>query len=170
MESGRAASAYIFKKGGNPEMETFRINDWVSSTQAELGAIFKVLENILTSKVNRGIVIFCDSMSALQTLQSQPSTLDPLTYDIIRLALYLKVNRKISISMHWIPSHIGLEYNEKVDDWAKKGTLKDTIDFVIPATVGQIKSTLKRIIKQTTLEELNNIISSPGTNIKFNIK
>jgi len=166
MESGRAASAYIFKKGGNPEMETFRINDWVSSTQAELGAIFKVLENILTSKVNCGIVIFCDSMSALQTLQSQPSTLDPLTYDIVRLALYLTVNRKISISMHWIPSHIGLEYNEKVDDWAKQGTLKDTIDFVIPATVGQIKSTLKRRIKQTTLEELNTIVSSPGTNAR----
>ena len=50
MESGRAASAYIFKKGGNPERETFRINDWVSSTQAELGAVFKVLETFLFQK------------------------------------------------------------------------------------------------------------------------
>ena len=166
MESGRAASAYIFKKGGNPERETFRINDWVSSTQAELGAVFKVLENILISKINSDLVIFCDSMSALQTLQSQPNPLDPLTYDIIRLARYLTVNREISISMHWIPSHIGLEYNEKVDVWAKQGTLKDTIDFVIPATVGQVKSTIKRTVKQTTLRELNSIISSPGTNAR----
>ena len=164
MESGRAASAYIFKTGGNPVMETFRITDWVSSTQAELGAIFKVLENILVSKINHRVVIFCDSMSALQTLQCKPNPLDSLTYDILRLSHFLIVNRKISISMHWIPSHIGIEYNEKVDDWAKQGTLKDIIDFVVPSTVGQVKSTIKRYIKQTTLEELNSIISSPVAN------
>jgi len=100
-------------------------------------------------------------MSALQTLQSKPNPLHPLMYDILRLAYFLIMNRKIHISMHWIPSHIGIEYNEKVDDWDKKGTLKEFIDFVIPPTVGQIRSTIKRCNKRTTLEEFKAIISSP---------
>jgi ribonuclease HI len=136
METGRAASAYIFKpeKDDQPIMETFRISDWVSSTQAELGAIFKVLEKILITQSHRSVVIFCDSMAALLTIQSKPNVLDPLTYDIVRLAKFLIFNRKMDIIMHWIPSHIGIEYNEKVDDWAKQGSCKSSIDFVVPCS------------------------------------
>ena len=132
MESGRAASAFVFqtKTDTEPCAATYRVPDWVSSTQAELGAIFKVLECILTKPCYRNIVIICDSMSALQTLQAKPDPLDSLTVDILKLAKYLVSNRNVHISMHWVPSHIGIIYNEIVDDWAKKGTLKKEIDFL----------------------------------------
>ena len=103
METGRAAAAYIFKpkQDEQPILEHFRITNWVSSTQAELGAIFKVLEKILTTQTNRSVVILCDSMAALLTIQLKPNILDPLTYDIVRFATFLVSSRKIDISMHW---------------------------------------------------------------------
>ena len=162
METGKAAAAYIFKpkQDEHPIMEHFRITNWVSSTQAELGAIFKVLEKILITQTNRSVVILCDSMAALLSIQSKPNILDPLTYDIVRLAAFLVSNRKIDIIMHWIPSHIGIEYNEKVDEWAKQGTSKSSIDFEIPCTVGQIKSLIKRTGKKSVKTEFSRMANS----------
>ncbi len=99
-------------------------------------------------------------MAALLSIQSKPNILDPLTYDIVRLAAFLVSNRKIDIIMHWIPSHIGIEYNERVDDWAKQGSCKSSIDFVVPCTVGQIKSAIKRSNKNAMAAEFRTMSNS----------
>jgi len=175
-DSGRAGSAFIAKYPDNSIYKSgARISNWVSSTQAEVAAIFLALSHIQLGNSRSEIVIFCDSMAAIQQLQSRHlDPLNPLVYDTLKLFHHLLVNKNISVTIYWIPSHIGIKYNELVDRTANEWSNKTNITLNLPVTVGQIKAGIKRFFKIQTLSKLESIGNSsanlPTNSLAFRTK
>jgi ribonuclease HI len=145
--TGHSASAFI---SHNPECtaeKAIRVSDHVSSTQAELAAIHEVLVHInnYSNTTPSQVVIHCDSMSAIQALKK--TKIDPFNLqvqEILDLAHTLSNSQAIRITLHWIPSHIGIPGNEAVDTLVKTALQHSTVDKHLPVTLGQIKATVQR--------------------------
>lgn len=100
---------------------TDKINNNYSITNAELLAIAKAITNIQEKKYNR-TVIFTDSCGACQILNNKETTMSNfLAWQIVG-AMQRHIGRKIVIQ--WIPSHVGIPGNEKVDEAAVETTYK----------------------------------------------
>jgi ribonuclease HI len=82
---------------------------------AELTAILLALQYIRRSSHTR-FIIFTDALSTLQALQGFNFT-NPLLQDVISQILSLPSHKIIKFA--WIPSHIGIPGNERVDQLAK---------------------------------------------------
>ena len=165
-DSGRAGAAFIFKpRDSQPILQSnFRLSDWVSSTQAELSAILKSLVQIGDIPSPRHALIMCDSMAAMHSLQkTDPDPLDSLVFDILQVANDLYLHKKIHITVYWIPSHMGIEFNEMVDQSAKDASQKCEIDLVVPPTIGQVKSYIKRHQKARFKLEFQNLATENTT-------
>ena len=68
--------------------------------------------------VHHDEVVYSDSMSCLQAIEGE-DTENPLTCHIMNL-LWLLSDRGTHIRFCWIPSHCGIEGNERVDQLAKE--------------------------------------------------
>ena len=66
-------------------------------------------------------VILTDSLSAIQALQNGKSRSRPDKVDNLLSLLNLASTVKFSISIEWIPPHVGIEGNESADMAAKEG-------------------------------------------------
>ena len=75
--------------------------------------------------VHHDVVIYSDSMSCLQAIEGE-DTENPFICHIMNL-LWLLSNKGTHVRFCWIPSHCGIEGNEKVDQLAKE-TLDLDID------------------------------------------
>lgn len=108
------------------------MSDGISSRQAELGAVQKVCEYLKSkSEIGGSAVIHCDSMPASQTINSS-STTDLFSKQkdtILNLLIDLVKVQGIHVTFHWIPLHIGITGNDKVDMKAKEVLEKPHIDF-----------------------------------------
>ena len=65
-------------------------------------------------------VILTDSLSAIQALQNGKSRSRPDKVDNLLSLLNLASTVKFSISIEWIPAHVGIEGNESADMAAKE--------------------------------------------------
>ena len=130
-ESGKAAAAFILHREYNKFSDAFRVTDYVSSTQAELAAIHQSLICIESNpSAQTQYVIHCDSQPAIQGLQR--AKIDPLDKQvkvIINLAEKLVTSKGIQVTLHWIPSHIGIPGDEEVHTLAKLGLKKHMLTF-----------------------------------------
>lgn len=97
----------------------FKICANISIMETELIAIAEALSYVDSTNLNR-VVILTDSKSSLQHLARCTSTFrgTPIAYSIIDTILKLQ-QKGISLVLQWIPSHIGIDGNEKVDSFAK---------------------------------------------------
>ena len=96
-----------------------RITDNVSIYAGELSAIKLAVTSIKQFPDSKKIVIFSDSLSAIQSIEtghtaSRPSLLRQL-YEVI-------YDSHHDISLAWIPAHVGVQGNELADHLAKAGT------------------------------------------------
>ena len=156
-ESGKAAAAYILHRKDNKISDAFRVSDHVSSTQAELAAIHQSLICIESNpSAQTQYVIHCDSQPAIQGLQR--TKIDPLDKQvkvIIDLAEKLVTSKGIQVTLHWIPSHIGIPGNEEVDTLAKLGLKRTHVDISLPTTLGQVKAVIRRHVSLQTKSFFN---------------
>ena len=90
-----------------------------SNYRAEILAISTAAEHLLESRKKMGsIAIFTDSLSTLQALNSA----DP---DQMIQGLHsslAKLTAQFTVSLQWVPAHVGLTGNEKADRLAKIGS------------------------------------------------
>ena len=125
-EEGRVGAAFCSKQLNL--QEKFRLPDRNSIFTAEMTAINRVLEHLKTATFHEEVVIFTDSLSAVQAIDAGESKARPnLTIEIINNIDELAKNGK-QCEIHWIPSHVGVEGNEAADILAKESTTHAIVD------------------------------------------
>jgi len=129
-EEGCTAAYYI------PEFEIskgFRLSNHCNNFEAELVAILQALQWIIDKGIRR-TVIFSDSLSGLQAIIAGKFGKSVILKEIHYL-LFIIQSRNLIVSLAWIPSHVGIQGNEKVDKLAKEALDFNQIGhFKIPYT------------------------------------
>ena len=77
--------------------------------------------------------LITDSLSAIQALQNGKSRSRPDKVDNLLSLLNLASTVKFSISIEWIPAHVGIEGNESADMAAKEAMNTGIQDFTRPS-------------------------------------
>lgn len=139
------------------------LNNLASIFTAECTAINEAMNIALRSNENN-VLIFTDSLSALQSLNSIKTSnkTNPIILQIKQKYndFHKKFNNR-SIQFYWIPSHLGIEGNESVDLLAKAATNKVlTSYYEIPHT--DLFEMFKKQAVQLTNETIVNQASQKG--------
>jgi ribonuclease HI len=116
--------AYVI---GNTEC-SYRLHPAFSIFSAEMIAIFKALE-IISSHGKYNFIIYTDSLSTLLSLSSPNSHSHSLIFKILNLLDHLS-SLGLSVLFCWVPSHVGIFGNERVDKAAKSAS--DYLHFELP--------------------------------------
>lgn len=123
------------------EEHYYHLPDNFSIYSAEKYALLQALQNIKKNPTNNQYVICTDSLSVIQELQNPYSacTLSQNIFDTIH-----NLN-PVKIIILWIPSHIGIEGNEKADVAAKRATKEIITNIPIPTfdLLAKIKPSIK---------------------------
>lgn len=105
------------------------LNESASIFTAELYAILIVLKEILIRN-DKNFVIYSDSLSALQALNFNST--HPLVLEILEWIFLLNRKNKM-IKFCWVPAHVGVTGNERVDEIAKNAiTTSAQRDIALP--------------------------------------
>ncbi|XP_072398271.1 uncharacterized protein [Diabrotica undecimpunctata] len=100
----------------NDYTASYKISNFSTVYTAELFAIYKALELALNVNLDRCLII-TDSLSSMSSLGTIY-----LTHSLLRLIkshLYQLQQKNANVKFMWIPSHIGIHGNERVDAAAK---------------------------------------------------
>jgi len=120
-----------------------RLADRSSVFSAEVRAVQLALEIVKQSEGD-SFIIFSDSKSCLQAL-SQTDPDNPLVASVLKK--YHLVTRKYdkTIDFCWVPSHIGIPGNERVDREAKEALSSD--DIIPDMVASDVKCSINSVIK-----------------------
>ena len=124
----KVASAYVCPYG----TRGYRLRNGCSVFTAEVEAITKALTYVKVS-TRQSFVIFSDSMSVLQAIESQESK-NPLVNRVLQACQKILSNGKF-ITFCWLPSHRDIRGNEDADRAAKDALSKAQPEkFELPCT------------------------------------
>jgi len=117
-----------------PELDfthAIRLPSFVTVYVSELVAIKFALEWILASlsNINKPVVILSDSVSALQSINNGNCKSRPtLLHSILVLLDTLFRLGKVTVTLAWVPAHVGIPGNERADLVAKRASITDTVN------------------------------------------
>lgn len=140
-----------------------KLPDSWSVFSTEVYAIVKALELIKRSR-KTSFLILSDSLSALQAIKDIWA-LNPLI-QLVHSGLKA-LNRK-DIKFCWIPSHMGINGNEKADELARLGTQQQQV-IETRTTFEDMKNLAKKEIKNIVAIEWENIQGNKLRDIKQDI-
>ena len=140
-DAGKTAAAFVTEN----EIYGWRTSDTCSTLQTELVGISTALVHV-KHRVDKTVTLLTDSMTALQTLQrTSPRDNVRLVTSTLQLLKELKDEGK-SVTLAWIPSHVGIPGNEAADDAAKKALTQERVKINVPLSLQQVK----RLARTTT--------------------
>ena len=116
-----------------------RLPDNTSVFMSEMIAILETLRFLL-SKPPISCVIFTDSLSSIQSLESGTQT--SAIHQDINYCLYQLWCQGVPVTISWIPSHIGIHGNEVADKLAKEALLHGFVDYPIYKDIEDISKIL----------------------------
>ena len=108
----------------------WRTSNNAFTMQTELIAILEALKYTVSNE-NRPVVIHFDSKAAMQALQQSKIKENKNLITKIHVLLEQHKNQNRSVTLNWIPSHIGIPANEKADDFAKQTKHMDQVQIAI---------------------------------------
>ena len=106
-----------------------RIPDGSSVFTAEAKAIDLALDFVNNCIYTDNFVIFSDFLSVLQALNHTSSKNSQIQHLLLK---HHEISSSKSVIYCWIPSHIGIYGNEKVDKCAKESLDLEVTNFKIP--------------------------------------
>ena len=125
---------------------TKRLPDKSTIFAAEATAITLALDYYCyMGPVHHDVVVYSDSMSCLQAMEGE-DTDNPFISHIMNL-LWLLNDKGTHIRFCWIPSHCGIDGNERVDQLSK-GTLDHDIDPLVGVHYADLKPLFNSYIQQ----------------------
>ena len=123
-----------------------RLTDNSTIFVAEATAISLALNHYrLIVPVHHNVVVYSDSISCLQAIEDE-DTENPFICHIMNL-LWVLSNRGTCVCFCWIPSHCGIEGNERMDQLAKE-TLDQDIDPLASVHYTDLKPLVNSYIQQ----------------------
>ena len=111
------------------DCKKMRIPDGSSVFTAEAKAIDLALDFVNNCTYTDKFNIFSDSLSVLQALNHSSSKNSQIQHLLLK---HHEISSSKSVIYCWIPSHIGIYGNEKVDKSAKESLNLEVTDFKIP--------------------------------------
>ena len=108
-----------------------RTSIFLSVFTVELYAVLMAVQ--WTEQIQNHKVLICSDsgLSAIKSVgKGSSKSRQDLVYDIL-LAIRDVKRRGVEISSVWVPAHVGIATNEKVDKLAKEAALKETVDVNI---------------------------------------
>ena len=138
-----------------------RIPDDSSIFTAEAKAVDLALDFISTCDANNEFIIFSDMLSVLNAMKHTSST-NPQNQKRLEKCHELLANKEIVLC--WIPSHIGIQGNEKVDQKAKASLSLEQTTLKIP--LSNFKPSINKYILDQWLTSWNNSIGNKLLEIK----
>ena len=141
----RAAAAYVV----NNSAVNFRLNNDATITQAELMAILGALDHAVINHVRP--IIHTDSLTAIQILMNNKESERFLCNCILSAAKYIE---SIPV-INWIPSHVGIEGNERADTHAKEGLQREIVDYRVKCSHLKVRTHIRN-----TAVEINDEMAS----------
>jgi ribonuclease HI len=146
-QTGKVSSAFCIPKFNIACKQ--RLSDNLSVYTAELMAIKFAIEWVIVEQSgslqsdDRRIIIFSDSLSSLQSLNSRRSLSRP---NIVNNICGLKVNRNVSIV--WIPGHSDINGNDCADRLAREAICHPLVDISISCEASEAQEAIDRYILQ----------------------
>ena len=161
----RAGFGIWYSAGSNMRpfsgMISRRVADDSSIFTAEIAAIYRTMKLIKESNYHKNFVIFCDSKSVLECVETQESK-NPHMISLLDNVQELR-GKGFLIKFCWIPSHVGIKGNE-IADLLAKGALNDPPPkskskyFKVPYTdyIPKVKTYVRNLWKQRWINNHNN--------------
>ncbi|KAG0718886.1 hypothetical protein GWK47_051610 [Chionoecetes opilio] len=158
MESGRAGCGILVRQYDVHDVpmdnhHAYRLSDVISSTQAELSAILLGL-----GKVKDGggdTYLYVDSRGALKFFRSPHPVYEEIVNECMGILQGIE-GTGISVTFIWVPSHVGITLNERVDDIAKQATFRDSVDIQGTLSMRQVKTQIRDIQNDTDKARIEN--------------
>ena len=117
-----------------------RLHDWATTTQSELFAIFMGMKEVENKRLDS--VILSDSQSALKSINSHNPNHSCLVKEI-RFRHKKILKKGLKVKLLWVPSHIGFQMHDRVDELAKAATEYDNIDYDLGLSLNKIRYILR---------------------------
>ena len=144
--TGRTGSAFV----SGALTVGWRNSDRCSTLQTELAAIHGALEHASTTTADH-VIVHTDSKAALQTLCRSHRLQDNIALTTATLAQgQLLVAQGKSVTLSWIPSHVGLSGNERADVAAREATREDDVSYNIRPSISHTRTK----VRETTVTNM----------------
>ena len=148
----RSASSRLYYTDGSAESDgkagaafvttgvtvSHRLPDQSSAFQAELVAILYALQHASTSPV-ANVHVLSDSISALQAISSLRKTDNITLLSSIQDHLVILHRLNSTVTLHWVPGHVGVKGNEDADKAARAGCALPAPTVHVPRSLHSIK-------------------------------
>ena len=121
----------------------FRLPDTASVFTSELYAIYQVLKHI-RRRGHRKCLIATDSASSAMALRDQTTT-SSLIMKILEILTDL-YSEGVEVKLLWVPSHVGVEGNEKADQAARAASRSPNVRRV-KVESGDLRPLLDRLVR-----------------------
>ena len=153
--------------------EAARSSDNLAIASVEMIAIGRAMEllkgdehsDYMIKELPKKAVIFSDSLSALQALKSE--NLDKGRSDLMSRVRHnhaqLVKEKDMQVVVAWVPSHVGIDGNEKADTLAKQGAELVHKEFDVKLGYTEIKSLIHASFKEEVNENWKKS-NHPSTN------
>ena len=158
---GHAGCGLVIREGHHlnqtDTVESFRVSDGVSSTQAELAAVAAATRILATSNISSSnVALITDSMSAIQSIVGGARKHWALVHTIYRHINAIVSSGQRTVHLVWCPSHCGINGNEKADKLASQGAINMHTALHLPRPL----SHLKRLVRERESENYTTHIAA----------
>ena len=133
---------------------SWRTSNNASTMQTELVAILQALEFSLGNREGP-VTIHTDCKSAVQALQKVKYKENRALIHSVRWLLYQHKQNNRTVTINWIPSHIGIDGNEKADELAKSTKFIDRVQYTVQPSIQQVKNLLKGPVQEALTQDIH---------------